>query len=199
MKLWVFPPDPHLNQWILDQFPKDYRGYALDIGASDGISSNTTWTLEKRHGWTCVCVEPNPRWHDRLLKERAFVERVACDDHPGSGVLHVNGINPEAYTALRVAHDVGVRSPVGDWKDISVPVTTADLILKKWGFPKLDALCIDTEGTELEVLKGCDLNRWRPKAVIVEAWDQGQHDEYLKEYRRVGRSEENDLYQLVED
>lgn len=196
------PPNGHLSQWILDQLPKGYRGHALDIGASDGISISTTWALEKSHGWTCLCVEPNPEFHPSLLKERMFVERCACDSKPGTSVLHVNEVNPEAYSALRVSKHPGIKGVrVQNWKKVEVRVETVEGLLKKWQFDKLDALCIDTEGTEGDVLKGIDLALWRPKVVIVEAWEQGTHDAYLSQfgYRRAGRSVDNDMHVLVED
>ena len=72
------PPNGYLSQWILDQFPEGYRGYAIDVGASDGVSVNTTWALERAHAWTVLSVEANPEFRDQLIRERAWVEMCAC-------------------------------------------------------------------------------------------------------------------------
>ena len=37
---------------------------------------------------------------------------------------------------------------------------------------KIDFLCIDVEGHELEVMKGLDLNIYRPKVIIIEFLDK---------------------------
>ena len=72
-----------------------------------------------------------------------------------------------------------------------------DDCLTRAGFPELHALSIDTEGTELDVLKGLDLAKWRPKAMVVECWDAvNPIVDYLKAfgYERVQRRVVNDFY-----
>jgi hypothetical protein len=71
--------------------------------------------------------------------------------------------------------------------------------MQKWQFPQLDALCIDTEGTELDVLKGCSLERWRPKVIVTECWDRvGPIDLYLeaRNYKKTARNAMNDVWIL---
>ena len=195
-KIW--PPNGHLAQWVLDQFPAGYRGHAVDVGASDGVSVNTTFHLEKVHRWTVISVEPNPEFHPMLKRERAWVESCALSRQSSeSAVFHVHNENPEAYSALRVTERTDMH-PQGDatWRDLVVTVRTVDELLHKWQFPKLDLLAVDTEGTEVDVLGGCDLRAWKPKTIIVESWDAGGHDAYLAQtgYARVGRNVHNDLY-----
>lgn len=195
--LRTYAPNGNLSQWILDQFEPGYAGHAVDVGASDGISINSTWALEKRHRWTVLSVEPNPVFHPRLMAERAMVAKCACDAAPGRASLHVNEDNPEAFSALRVAAHKEVREGAGhQWSKVDVPVETVDNLLARWEFPKLDALCVDTEGTEIDVLKGCDLSRWKPRVVVVEAWDAGACDSYLAKagYVRRARNVHNDCY-----
>jgi hypothetical protein len=57
---------------------------------------------------------------------------------------------------------------------------------------------VDVEGNEIDVLKGCDLSRWKPEMIIAESWDKGSCDEYLKVfgYKRVARNVYNDIYML---
>src|SRR5437868_3825457 len=94
----VHGPNAQLSHWIADQFPLGYLGYAVDVGASDGVSINTTWWLEKHLRWTVLSVEPNPQFLPALRAERAFVEACACDALPGKATFHVNTENPEAYS-----------------------------------------------------------------------------------------------------
>jgi hypothetical protein len=81
-------------------------------------------------------------------------------------------------------------------KSICVPTMTLDTILAWSGFPRLDFLSVDVEGTEIDVLNGFDLERWKPKAMILESWtDPSNYHELLTpRYDRVQRIEFNDLY-----
>lgn len=193
----VHGPNAQLSRWIADQFPPGYVGYAVDVGASDGISINSTWWLEKNARWMVLSVEPNADFAERLRKERAFVEVCACDTLPGTATLHVNTDNPEAYTALRVVDGAGdPREQRGPWKKVTVRVETLDRLLEKWQFPRLDALCVDVEGSERQVLSGFDMKRWKPRVVVLESWKPGDLDSLMDGwgYENMWRTVANDCY-----
>ena len=203
----LWPPNGELSNWIQAQFAPGFQGWALDVGASDGISVNSTYLLEKVGHWTVLCVEPNPVFSQTLLASRAMVAKVACDAAPGVKVFHSFDHNPEAYSALRPTFPPDFPFERGDggpngWTTFDVQVETVDRLLVRWEFPRLDALCIDTEGTELEVLEGCDLVRWRPRVIVCECWqeDGGSIEPHLHGfgYRKQKRMTHNDLYLLDE-
>lgn len=195
-----WPPNGNLSQYILGHFPPGYQGFGVDVGASDGISINTTFALEASHRWTILSVEANPDFGPLLKANRARVEMCACSSQPGIAEFHINTDNPEAYSALRpttrrdLDQIVDVR-----WKKVEVRVDTVDALLAKWEFPQLDLLTIDTEGTELDVLKGCDLERWKPKVIVTECWYKvGPIDLWLETfgYEKKARNVHNDIFIL---
>jgi hypothetical protein len=50
-----------------------------------------------------------------------------------------------------------------------VPLTTLDEILTETGAPSpIDFLAVDVEGHDIEVLRGFDFARWRPRLILVE-------------------------------
>ena len=195
-KAW--PPNGALSSYILEFFEPGYQGWGIDVGASDGISINSTFGLEKFHRWNILSVEANPDFAPMLKKERAFVEMCACSHEPGEAVFHIHEQNPESFSSLKpkVRQD---KYPVDGmtWKTASVRVETVDRLLAKWDFPQLDLLCADTEGSELDVLRGCDLRKWRPKVIVTECWDKvGPIDLYLEGlgYVKTARNVENDIF-----
>lgn len=194
------PPNHGLSDIIAAYFPDGYRGHAVDVGASDGVSVNSTYGLEKTRGWTVLSVEPNPEFWPALTTERAFVERCACADYVGTATMHVNADIPEAYSTI--GSRPGVESGYALWNEIEVRVDTLERLLEKWQFPKLDVLCVDTEGTELAVLQGLDLAKWKPIVVVTECWQPtGPIDGYLealgyRKHPRIQVQTFNDLFWL---
>ena len=194
-------PNAILSQWILSQFSDGYRGVAIDVGAADGYSVNTTFWLEAEHGWRVLCIEPNPHWHEKLLTNRGLVLTCACDvESKELADFHVHVDCPEAYSSLRPTtnHEVWRPEENARWEIVQVPVKTLEECVALADLPQVDALCVDTEGTELDVLKSMDLGKWQPRVVIVESWDEGGMDEYLSRfgYRRELRRIVNDCYVL---
>lgn len=194
----TYPPNRQLSQFIMDQFPPDYVGWAVDVGASDGISVNTTFAMEETRRWTVLSVEANPDFGRALKSCRAFVHMCAVGAEEGSGTFHVNDTNLESFSSLKPTSrtDVdGISS--ARFRAIEVPIWTLDGLLALWQFPRLDVLCIDTEGTELDVLKGCDLARWQPRVIVTECWDAvGPIDLYLEGfgYVKSARNVHNDIF-----
>jgi FkbM family methyltransferase len=117
-------------------------------------------------GWNGVLIEPQPDLADRLGRERrARVFAVACSSPDRAGTtmrLHVAGAFSSLEPDLMVT---GVQSDRG----IDVPVRTLDDILAEAHAPRpIDLLSVDVEGHELEVLRGFDFVRWRPRLILLE-------------------------------
>jgi hypothetical protein len=59
------------DYWVIGEVFNERRGgYFVDIGAHDGVELSNTFLLEKRYGWTSVCVEANPRVLDERDAQR---------------------------------------------------------------------------------------------------------------------------------
>jgi Methyltransferase FkbM domain len=90
---------------------------------------------------------------------------VACSAPENAGrsmTLHLAGIHSSFDPQLKVA---AVR-PAGA---VEVPLTTLDRLLEENGAPTpLDFLAIDVEGHEIDVLRGFDFARWRPRLMLIE-------------------------------
>lgn len=170
--------------WALSKFPSGYKGFAAEVGAANGVSTSPTLLLEQ-HGWTVLCVEPNPQFLTDL-KRRKQVALCACSDHDADAeTFYVHADNPSSFSALRPTQDHPLWHPERNavWREIQVRVSTLDRLLAESRFPRLDVLSIDTEGTELDVLKGLDLLKWNPKCLIIESWDEPiEITRYLEPY-----------------
>ena len=182
------------EQQLIAEFFGERIGYFVEVGANEPRLRSQTFHLEQK-GWTGLLIEPQPQLAQRLQAERkARVFAVACSslDNAGRNLpLHVAG-------PLSSLDRSGMAPSAVPDAVIQVPIRTLDQILMEAGAPKgFDFLSIDVEGHEVEVLRGCDLARWRPRLILIEDHvpDLSRHN-YLKfaGYRIVRRYENNGWY-----
>lgn len=170
------------DSWIRSCFPACFKGWALDVGAFDGVTGSNTLALEQQ-GWQVLCVEANPYAARILGKHRSSVDEVgrkmvwngAAADRTGRERFWINLGNPNAYSALNPVVNRSDWRPGNselDWRIVDVDVDTLDNVLAGFKIPQLHAVSIDIEGGEMDALKGFDIARWRPKCMVVESWDE---------------------------
>ncbi len=170
-------------------------GYAVDVGANNGLFSSNSKALEDK-GWIVLCVEPNPLLLEEGKRNRKLWRQVACGSKDSPAVsFTVLGQYPYASFSGMHFKEAPVELLPPEFKDgtvqsnrIRVEMKTLNTLLIQAGFPRLDFLTVDVEGHELEVLKGIDLNIWTPKIIVAEAWDEKsrkQNREYLAPFGYV--------------
>lgn len=138
-------------------------GYFVEVGANEPQRASQTWDFEQR-GWRGILVEPQPDLAERLRRERnAQVVAAACSRPENDGrrmTLQLAGPHSSMTEVVPGATKFG---------RIEVPVRTLDAILQQASAPApIDFVSIDVEGHELDVLQGFDLERWRPRLILVE-------------------------------
>jgi FkbM family methyltransferase len=184
--------------WFQGQFGEDLLlydilgekpdGLLIEVGAFDGKNLSVTYAMDSI-GWNCLLIEAIPQRFEQCKTNRpharvvhaalaepgspAEVEFTVTDDHWG-GML--------SYLTTNEQHQQAVNSPNVKQTKIRVPCTTMDELLKDHT-GEIAAASIDVEGGEVNLLKGFDLNKHRPRVLLIE--DQGQKDpspvgEYMK-------------------
>ncbi len=199
--------DPPTDQLIEEYFPKDYMGHAVDVGAVDGIFMSNTLYFEHK-GWDVIAVEANPRFAFPLQwnRKRPIIAAVASTDREQTEFTEVEMIGPGMYSSMSglevdknlVDKHVGMGFRM-NYNKVQVTTRTLDSLVMEWNPPKIDLVSIDIEGTEIDALKGFDINKWQPKLFVIEANDDDHSSriqEYMKqfEYQLDRRHAVNDFY-----
>lgn len=159
----IFPPDQETA--LVSDFFGQARGYFVEVGANEPEKESQSFHLE-RAGWTGVLVEPQPDLAEKLRRMRTGrVFEAACSSPERAGTrmtLHVLGPYSSFDPRLAVT---GLRPE----RAIEVPVRTLDDILEEAHAPRgFELLSVDVEGHELDVLRGFDFARWRPRLILLE-------------------------------
>ena len=163
------------ERFVRQLLPEDARQYAVEVGASDGITlSNTLWL--ENDGCDVLCIEPYRKLFDDLEKNRKRCVRCACSDHTSASeqllVYDVEGgANREIATAIEPLEVrlVMMFAPTAKPRVIErTRVDTLDNLLDEQQFPRVDFVSIDVDGIEMKVLAGFDIERWNPAVVLIE-------------------------------
>ena len=158
---------------IREYFGNAGSGFFVEVGANepDSIYSQT-WHLEQL-GWSGILIEPNPALCDELRKRRprSKVYNVACSSPAkvGSAELKIPFLADGRIDTGKAALETEIdHAGFPAYRTETVKVVTLDSLLEENRVPRIDLLSIDVEGTELDVLEGFDLARYRPRLILIE-------------------------------
>jgi FkbM family methyltransferase len=147
------------------------NGYFVDFGAGDGVTLSNSYMLETEFGWTGIVAEPCRTYAPKLAANRRCAIDTRCVWSSSGEKLtfaEVAELSDPGLSTLAqfVKADVHDRSNAIEY--IVETVSLNDLLKQRDAPVEIDYLSIDTEGSELEILKAFDLSRWQVNVITVE-------------------------------
>ncbi|MCX7416710.1 MAG: FkbM family methyltransferase [Planctomycetota bacterium] len=143
-------------------------GFFVEVGTGNGEQLSNTFMLEKQFQWHGVLFEPDRRFHESIRKLRTakLDDRpvYSCDDQVME-FLEVSSTG-ELSTLSEFRRADG-RSRKGSLREVRT--TSLNSAFTVHNVPRdIDFISIDTEGSELEVLRGLDFNNYNVRFLTVE-------------------------------
>jgi len=148
---------------VVEQYNKKENGFFIEIGANNGVDLSNTYLLESQYNWKGICCEPNPKSYDQLVKNRP--NSICCKE----AVYNTSGLT----VSFDIANNCDLLSGISKYIDChrnyvdhnksTIQVQTISLIdlLDKHNAPRfIEYISLDTEGSEYEILKGFDFNKY---------------------------------------
>jgi FkbM family methyltransferase len=155
---------------VLKFYNNKEGGYFIEIGASDGIRLSNTYLLEQKYKWKGICCEPISSRFNKLVKNRpnsiCFNEAV----YNRSGLTLSFDIAKIDLLSGISEHIDRHKSLIGSNKT-TIQVQSISLldVLKKANSPSfIEYMSLDTEGSELEILKYFDFDKYTFGLIDVE-------------------------------
>jgi FkbM family methyltransferase len=156
---------------VLKFYDNKQNGFFVEIGASDGVDLSNTWYLEKSFNWRGICVEPIPRQFDKLVKNRP--NSFCCD----LAVYNVSDLTVEFDIANNSDLFSGINTHIDSHKGfvdqsktvVNVKTISLNDLLEKYDAPTfMEYLSLDTEGSEYEILRTFNFNKYTFGLIDVE-------------------------------
>lgn len=153
------------------------NGTFLEFGATDGVSLSNSLMLENKFEWFGVLAEPSPQWHAKLFKNRPNATILTeCIYSETGKKLDFFVSEAGVLSTLEEFRESDISSMPGNTRARNASgykcevnsISLNDVILKYFDGTKIDYMSVDTEGSELLILKHFDFARYAPKVVTVE-------------------------------
>jgi FkbM family methyltransferase len=156
---------------VLKFYNNKRNGFFVEIGASDGIELSNTFLLENNFGWRGICVEPIPAKFGLLCNNRlnSVCYQEAVYDETGKPVVF--DICNQADMLSGISDNIDCHKTVVNQNKTQITVNTISLndLLDKSNSPTfIEYLSLDTEGSELEILKSVDFQKYTFGLIDVE-------------------------------
>lgn len=175
-----------IDRYLASVFTSDTGVYA-EIGAYDGKTLSNTLHFAER-GWSGLLMEAHKTTAGKCKKNRpesVTIHAAAVGDDTITEATYLkatdillSGLAPDE-SKVEAHYDNAGKAFKGFTKQ-TVPAMTVNAALKQAGFKAVDFITIDTEGTELDVMRGFDLGLWIPRVVVLEInGDVAPYDTYM--------------------
>ncbi|WZN67016.1 Methyltransf_21 domain-containing protein [Chloropicon roscoffensis] len=186
--------------WVYNALGHKRGGFFVELGAGDGIELSNTYALEKHFGWIGVCIECS-RQFEALRRNR----RCACDSACVSGADGESVVFLEDERYGEHNHFSGIKDKINchqpSGKEYEVKTKTLATVLRQHNAPAvMDYLSLDTEGSELDILKAFPYQDFRFNCITVEHnFQERERAQILRlleanAYVRVEQREWDDIY-----
>jgi len=152
----------------LDAIFNKENGYFIELGANDGLSQSNTARFEFYKNWTGILIEPSFDNYIKCIENRSnsISLNYACVDNDYKDNFINGDFNGHLMSSVE-----GKR--LNNNNLVKVKAITLEKILDKHKNKdvEIDFLSLDTEGYELNILKGLNLKKYRPKFMLIEIYN----------------------------
>tara|TARA_Y100000816_G_scaffold237387_1_gene183344 strand:+ start:2386 stop:3135 length:750 start_codon:yes stop_codon:yes gene_type:complete len=174
-----------LDVIICDIFKNKDNGIYVDVGCHHPFINNNTYLLHKK-GWKGLNVDLD------FSSINMFNYFRPNDDNKQAAVSNKKDTVKFYFFHNRAPKNtISKKSGKGAKLIKNIETTNLNNILKdsKLNIQQIDFLSIDVEGNEINVLKGLDFKKYKPKVVALEFLDPKKKEFYFHNIKNIEKSE----------
>ena len=157
--------------FVLSEMDFKRTGFFVEIGAADGINLSNSYLLEQEFGWTGILSEPARIWHKKLKINRPNAQvNFRCLWSRSNELITFNETQDPVYSTIDSLSSLdNHRFSRKYGKKYEVSSISLNDLLEDHDAPRhIDYLSIDTEGSEYEILKSVDFEKYTFSVITCE-------------------------------
>ncbi len=145
------------------------NGFFVEFGSCDGLNNSNSYLLENFFNWDGILAEPAIYWHNKLQENRSVNIETKCVWKSSDDELLFNEPSTRKQTASIDDFCKANKEYIKETKKYKVQTISLFDLLEKYQAPKtIDYLSIDTEGSEYEILKAFDFDKYKFRVITCE-------------------------------
>lgn len=148
----------------------DKAGFFVEFGAKDGVNGSNTWLLEKQFGWKGILAEPGRGWHASLASNRNCTIETDCVWIATGREVEFTQANHAGFSTIS-SYSGKDRHSLHRENGRTYLVKTVSLndMLTRANAPRsIDYICIDTEGSDFDILSHFPFGEWDISVLTIE-------------------------------
>jgi len=156
--------------FVLESLNYKKNGFFVEVGAASGVDLSNTFLLEKKYEWDGILSEPSQGWKESLEVNRSCKKDFRCVYSESGIKVKFNQTKEEEYSTISTfSNSDKHQSKRRNFSQYEIETITLNDLLKEYSAPlEIDYLSIDTEGSEYEILKNFDFEKYSFKVITVE-------------------------------
>ena len=138
------------------------NGFFVEFGATDGIGLSNSFILEESYNWEGILAEPAKKWHHTLQINRNCLIDTNCVWSVSGKILEFNETKSGELSTIDIfSHqDMHAKKRKRGKKYKVMTISLEDLLLKYNAPNFVDYLSVDTEGSEFDILKDFNFEKY---------------------------------------
>jgi FkbM family methyltransferase len=168
------------DQWLWNLFKDQPDGFFIEVGAFDGRTLSVSWIFEAI-GWKGLLIEPIPARYEQCKacrpNSRVVNAAVSKKGSAGTATFEMLESGGDDYVELMSYYKTTAKhyqqTSTAKHIKINVPLSTMNDVLGDIHHA-IDFAVIDVEGHEMDLFDGFDLDKYRPRVLVVEDNQEGK-------------------------
>jgi FkbM family methyltransferase len=183
----------------INNFKKN--GFFVEFGATNGITLNNTYLLEKHYCWQGILAEPAKIWHKELENTRSCNIEKNCVWTASGEKLNFLEVEAGEFSTIKEYRNSDLNFKIRKKKkEYVVETISLNDLLEKYNAPQhIDYLSIDTEGSEYNIIEKINFNKYKFNFITIEHNYSENRDKILMLLNKNGYKRLNTKYSLWDD